>query len=167
MDYDLLMLLAQRARAKFRGRYPNGVVASDCLQDCVVMILELEQQLTTRLPAGVSRDAWLVTRCHGDLKDRYARQWKRDTDIRVIGPVNPASAADPGPSAEEDFDRKEDIAEAFKGLKPIEQTVMRLTLEGLTQSEIAKKIGHTQPSVSQIIARAKKKLVEKLEAYDV
>lgn len=165
MDDKTLLLLANRSRAKFRGRYPSGITAADCFNDAVVLLLELEKEANTRKPPDVNLDAWLVTRCHGDLRDRYARLWKRENQIRIVGSVDGESASWRTPGPVESIERAIDIHAAIDKLKPLERKVTLLSLQGLTQDDIAKIIGHTQPSVSQILARARAALAPLLASY--
>lgn len=163
LDEKTLLILAQRAAGKFRGRFPNGITAGDCVNDCVVRLIELSSQADDRVPDGVNLYAWLVTRCHGDVRDAYARAWKKDNQIRVACPLNeslPVAGREPPHPAV-----GLDVRAAVERLTGVERDVMRLVLVGRTQEQIAEAICHTQPSVSQIMSRAKPKLAQYLEAY--
>lgn len=162
MEAQTLNTLAQRVRAKFGGRYPKGTSASDCLQDAIVLLLELERQ-KDRVPPGVNPEAWLVTRAHGDLRDRYARQWKASGKVNVVAEVDGGITDD---YRAPDQDLLLDVRNAVDHLEGLQKQCMLLTLQGKTQEQIAAIIGHTQPSVSQIMTRAKQRLKELLPGYE-
>ncbi len=164
MDEKTLLLLASRVRSKFRGRYPGGVTASDCYNDAIVLLLQLEPALPDRKPATVDPCAWLVTRAHGDLRDRYSRLWRGDNAVHVVCPIDPGVGPTVGPT-QESSDAGIDTRAAIDRLRGVERRVMRLHLDGETQEQIAVTIGRTQPYVSQIMQKAKKKLGLLLAAY--
>jgi DNA-directed RNA polymerase specialized sigma24 family protein len=162
VDEKTLLLLAKRARDKFRGNYPQGVTPADCLNDCVVRLLELNAEKGRRVPEGVSVEAWLVTRCHGDVRDYYGRLWKKQSHIRTVNAPEGIDPTDPP-----DPDVVDDVRGALHVLNELELKVMTAFLDGQTQSQIAESIGSGQPYVSHVLARARQKMAPLLEAYRV
>ncbi len=165
MDEKDLLTLAGRVRSKFRGRFPIGVTAADAFNDAVVLLLELLPQADERRPPDTPLEAWLVTRAHGDLRDRYARLWRGDAAVRAVTPVNPNLGPLCG-DGQETADAVVDLRSALDRLQGVERRVMQLHLDGQTQDQIAVILGRTQPYVSQIMQRAKRRLRVLLASYE-
>jgi len=164
VDEQRLTTLANRVVSKFRGRFPASVTERDAFNDAVVLLLELEKQVEARKPVPVSEDAWLFTRAHGDLKDRYARQYALDSRVRPHSTAAPDSilVVDQG---EPDPDVIMDVREAVEKLSEPARTVMKHTLAGKTQVEIAALMGISQSYVSRFTRIARDELQTLLRDY--
>lgn len=167
MDAGQLQTLARRVRGKFRASTPPGVTSGDIEQDAIVRLLELERKGATP-PKGVPLEAFLVQRTFGDLLDKYARDWKRgrklkteaDGDQERPEPVGAFYMPD-----QEAQDTKLDIESAISRLSDKEQRCVRLSLTGMTQTEIGDAVGLSQTLVSQILRQAREKMRANLLEY--
>jgi RNA polymerase sigma factor (sigma-70 family) len=157
-----LLLLASRVVSRFRRGLPFGVTVADARQEAVLHLL---QQQTRYDPAcGVNRDAWIVTKVTGIMRDLYGKAWRRQfkhpavSDDGLPLPANEPSAVNV----------TLDVREALGLLTPIQRAVMELHLQEMTQREIALTLEITQPYVSQVLKAAREAIADLLgEAYDV
>ncbi len=161
---EYLTKLASRAVDRFAGRLPSHVSRADAIQDAIVVILEWWDRWNPKVYA-CEREPFLIMKAWGTLKDKYGCQWK-DSYEHPTGSLEEALPCavgqDPGPEAQ---DVCLDVRMAVERLPGTYAVVMHLILDGLTQGQVAEQLGVTQPYVSQIVQKAKKKLAKTLEAY--
>lgn len=155
-----MQLLANRAAQKFGGRFPPGITHQDAVQDALVVILRVKDDWNARIHL-CERDAFLVMRAWGDLKDQYGRGWREEYVRRDSAPTPIPSSAESAESA----DIQMDVRAALAVLTDREREVMEMHLDEKSQDEIGKALRITQSAVSQIMTRARSKMQEFLGAY--
>jgi RNA polymerase sigma factor (sigma-70 family) len=161
-----IVKVAERVAGKFRGKFPPGVSYAECVQDSALLVMQLKDQHADRAP-DVPFEAWLVMRVYGDLMDRYAREWRRESRLKpvssdVLFAPNVAYSADTAEVQE----TQTDVQAALDKLPEPYGQIMRLFMSGMTQTDIADEIGISQPRVSQMMKRAKVALRELLQVYE-
>jgi len=151
-----LINTATKIVRKFAGRFPPGVTAEDAHNDAVTLLIEH----AAKQPCL----SHLFTYSYGVLRDRYGRQWRHEY-------AHPSQSLDSVDEADIPDERaetiKRDVRDAADALPEKERTVILLTLDGLTQDQIAERLGVSQPYVSILVSSARKKMKATLaESYE-
>lgn len=132
-------------------------VAADALQETFVRFIE-------NPPRTVNAKAWLFT-----VATNVVREQGRTTSRRralLEGAPRDALHGDatPGPdTAVERVEARERVALALASLSDRDRTVLLMREEGFTHDLIAKAVGTTTKSVGTVIARALRKLADRLD----
>ncbi len=158
MDEESLFKLARDVIRFFRGRFPPGVTSEDAFQEACLLVLEWRD----RFPA----DNRLVVKARGVLRDKYGKLWKQLYQHGAIaqGSIEETDGVPPDEAA---IDVREDVRKAIGLLEPRQRRAIVLHLAGLTQVQIAKRLGVVQPYISQLLKAAREKLRELLsESYE-
>jgi RNA polymerase sigma factor (sigma-70 family) len=159
-DAELLHLAAKVVKNLLPGGLPNGVTRADAKQDAVCVLLELAQKPET---PGVPRDAWLVVKTRGILRDRYGRLFReaKSTPLTTLeGRAVPC--VDP-----ESLTLSLDVREAISRLPEKQKFVILATMRGETQLQIAEGMGVGQSYVSQLLKAARASMKDLLgEDYE-
>jgi RNA polymerase sigma-70 factor (ECF subfamily) len=111
--------------------------------------------------------AWLFRAVHNLSIDRargsrHTQSWNESDDSESC-----EGLADPEPPAEErlaEVEKQEKVRSLLSGLSPQERRCMELRTEGLTYREIAEVLGVRITTVETNLARAVKKLMERIHA---
>lgn len=184
MEFKELDTIARKAVRKLNGALPLGVSAEDALQDAYVEVLRWDKVTE---PPGVAREAFLVMKTWGSLKDKYARDFKKHSERReaetavwssaALGParredapdrdglvpVNPRHQVAPNPASP--TDTHIDVHAAIDKLGEPHATMIRMELEGADHATIGVALGFSRSWVSRSIAAAKQQLATLLESY--
>lgn len=180
MDFAALDAIAQKAVRKLNGRIPLGTSREDAYQDAVVSTLRWAD---VEPPAGVPREAFLVMKTWGDLKDKYAREYARNSAVEAErgaqcnrqgrwkhteSPEDPylqLNPRKPEPTATPDADTVIDVQTAITRLGEPGATVIRMEMEGRSHTEIGAAFGYSRSWASRTLARAREQLKTLLESY--
>ncbi len=166
VDEKQILTLARRVSGSLRGKYPAGITQADCVQDCVVLIMQLQGQHVSHggtRGSSVAFETWLFTRVRGDLLDQYGRVWRESYRIREVCPVDSTHPYNVAP--DEGVEERIDVEAALRALPAEQQQIARLTMAGQTQTQIADSLGMSQAYVSKVLRTAKVALAESLKAY--
>ena len=144
--------LADRAANSLK--LPPTVSPADAVQDAVVAVLEWWDTWNPRVYAA-DFEPWMVMKARGILRDKYGKLWRdhyreHPSERPTVAPVDDTSA---------------DVQAAIDKLPAKQAVAIRLSMENYTQTEIAEKLGCTQPHVCNLLRKAKDALKATLEDY--
>lgn len=181
MTYAELDKIARKVVRKLARRLPSDVGPDDAYQDACAEIL---RWAPVDPPVGVDREAFLVMKGWGTLKDKYARlfdkqrqrqeaerqSWARlppqageERDADNLVPTNPGRQY--VPAHEESADIQVDVQSAIDRLSPVWAKMIRMEMAGHDHETIAESVGYSRSWVSRQITLAKERLCELLESY--
>ena len=143
-----------RYLARFAG---DADLAEDAAQEAFVRLAERPP------PRDENLRAWLFTVATRIAIDQVRARRRRD-DLLDAGPVAPA-LGEPPDSPDEALDRtriRRHVRAALDTLDEKERTVLLMREEGFAHKEIAAAVGTTTKSVGTMIARALRKLADRL-----
>ena len=131
-------------------------LAADIAQESFVRLIE-------RKPANKGLRSWLYRVATNLVRD-HARVRSRRLELLQESPDR-TPHGDPPPSAQQALEiaeTREMVREALSGLNERDQSVLLMREKGFSHNEIAEAVGTTTKSVGSIIARALRKLSDRI-----
>ncbi len=166
-------------KVKLTGR----LTYDDVVQDAAIVVLERCREWENgQFPdVRVPFEAWVWTRCLGDLRDRYKKQNARfaRSAPRVIYdsdyPDTEFEYSHAVPYAERDNVVREDADESARTINAVvlnaalelltddqRDAIKAVYIDGLTQAEYGASVGISQPAVSNLIVRGLRRLKQEM-----
>jgi RNA polymerase sigma factor (sigma-70 family) len=157
MDASRLFEEHHHALCRYLLRFTGDAdLAADAAQEAFVRLLE-------RSPRAESAPAWLFRVATNVARDT-ARMRSRRRRL-LLGASGRVPHGDPAPAPDtalEENERREVIQQALMSLSAKERMALLMREEGFLQREIAEAVGTTTQSVGTLIARAMRKLADRI-----